>query len=600
MKRPLSMFLLLVLLSTAQVVTSLPGHGRDAKASESEWECDSSEIVSERTRDSRTELNPDCTYSTTFGRYMHYEAQPGEWEKVDLNFYQNGPDWVADHHDVVIKVTGASVVATERATGQGVRWITPAAPAVQDRRASFTDQGLEWSYYTTKPGLKLVAIVPDSRGAQTYTFPYSLVGGASDFEEDAEGNLVSERFSVPRAVVLGADGVSYDAGEWEILTGNRVAFDFDDSGLPPAAFPYELDPPVTFNVAVGAADGDVIGYGAGYPPPFYSASSTGEQVFLQRAQYQTNQYTVTNGLMRWDTSTLPDDVAIDSATVRLGSTGQTGNQTSERISAEWYGSWPIDSADYQPHAQTSAANGVTIADAVDDYVGDGYFDIPLDNVNGISKGGYTGLRLHITGGQVALGQQQGMSYRTYESTARVEPQLIITFGPDELTRESNPGSSPGDPVETLVTVADLQPTTLRCTDVGHDVAWKNGLGNVAARIEMDVHWCWESGKIKFVDYSESDWTAWWFRNIHGGSLVDRPNGDWAVDPCSVTLNGKCKEATIRHYWRMESQIFLGRSLGFAPVVYYPWIEIKVRVGGGYSRRDGDGGCEFPIGQYAPC
>lgn len=236
--------------------------GSPAQAAESQ----PVEIVSLRSRDAKTFQNPDGTRTALFGHLLHYEAAPGDWRDVDLSFRPEGEDWVADRNAVIVRVGANAITATDRGSGKGVRFPLPAAPTVSGRTASFAGPGFTWTYATTKAGLKLSATVPRRLGRRTYTFGYQTTGGAAPLAEDQTGGLVSDAFRIPRAVVYGADGEAYELGAWRIPAPGQAAFDFDDTDLPAAAFPYELDPTTTFSVAAGADDGFVRRSGDTYRP----------------------------------------------------------------------------------------------------------------------------------------------------------------------------------------------------------------------------------------------------------------------------------------------------------------------------------------------
>ncbi|MFN2544121.1 MAG: hypothetical protein ABR600_06065 [Actinomycetota bacterium] len=187
--------------------------------------------------------NADCSYSATLRHGLHYKDASGAWQDVDLSFHGDGNSgYVEDQSDVIVRVKGATVEATDRITGKGIRWITPGAPAVSGRKARFQGQGLTWRYATRTGGIKLNALVSSPIGSKTYQFPYKVLGGAAELSVDGDGNLVSDAFTIPRAVVIDADLTHYQAGAWTLLSGNRVGFSFDDSRIPASAYPYSHRP----------------------------------------------------------------------------------------------------------------------------------------------------------------------------------------------------------------------------------------------------------------------------------------------------------------------------------------------------------------------
>ena len=216
------------------------------------------ELLEKRTRDAKhfrlTGGGPG-SHVAVFGHFLHYEKSPGEWVETDLNFRPSGSDAVVDRHIVQARVSGRGVEVRDATTGKGIRWLVPASMDVSGRAARFRAHGLNWAYRTRKSGLKLLVTVRRSLGPKTYSFLYELVGGGG-LCIGAQGDAVGGGFVVRRAIAEGADGIRYPCGPWR-MEGGQLAFDFDDRELPPEAFPYELDPSTTFNVAVSADDGFV-------------------------------------------------------------------------------------------------------------------------------------------------------------------------------------------------------------------------------------------------------------------------------------------------------------------------------------------------------
>ena len=165
---------------------------------------DAVEVASLRTRDSKTFRNPDGSLTAVVGGYLHYQDEDEVWQDVDLNFHADGAEFVMDRHDLEVRVSALGIRATERASGKGVFWPTLGAPVVEGRSATFEGPlGLEWSYFTRKSGIKLVATVPASLGLRTLSFPFTLVGGAAAFTVQ-DGALVSDVFTVPAPFAVGA------------------------------------------------------------------------------------------------------------------------------------------------------------------------------------------------------------------------------------------------------------------------------------------------------------------------------------------------------------------------------------------------------------
>jgi RHS repeat-associated protein len=386
--------------------------------------------VSLRTRDAKFFREPGNKTRVEFGHYLHYLDDQGRWQDVDLNFRSDGADKVADRHDIVIRVTGKGILAIERGTGKGIKFNLPEAPSVSGRKATFKgQQGLTWSYYTRKSGLKLVAPVASPMGPKTYTFEYQLLGKASAFTVDTLGNAVSDAFYLPRPTALGADLIDYLAGAWRLgPSAGQVSFDFDDSSLPASAFPYELDPSTTFNIAASANDDRLVKTATTYPPlTTATGDPTNTRISASREKSGSTYY-VRLAFARWNTASLPDAASINSATLRLRMT-DSANTNNKTLTADWYTAWPIDNADYDVTARTTASGSPGWAIPTTN----GDKDFALTGLSNICKTGttcYTGLRLHISGNSstipTGLNRLNAASYDETDPNL-VEPRLIAIY-----------------------------------------------------------------------------------------------------------------------------------------------------------------------------
>lgn len=206
---------------------------------------------------------------------------------------------------------------------------------------------------------------------------------------------------------------------------------------------------MTFTVADAADDGAATSADIGtYPPIEEVFSTTGDfgdfgAVVPAIRFYDDNadEYRIAVGLMRWNTSALPDNATVESASLRCTTTatspppldGGIFDQEGRSLTADWYTAWPIDAADYSVAAETSALAGVLLSDLTPGALN----TIPLDNTNGVSTTGYTGLRLHISGGVPA-----GFSIvlcAAFEHDTFDPPELVVTYS---LPPDPSPDPSP--------------------------------------------------------------------------------------------------------------------------------------------------------------
>jgi len=420
------------------------------------------EAVSKRSRDASFYRNTkDGSTQGIFSFYRHYQSSPGHWDDVDLSYHSSGSNFVADHHDINFKVSGRSVAAFERASGKGLSWTLPSDPSVSGSQASFTGAGgLSWKAANALTGLELKATVTASRGPQTYTFPYQLLAGAKALTVNASGDLVSDVFSIPRALVLGADGVEYPASVWRLGPGSSEAsFDFDDSTLPAGAFPYVIDPQQVYTLASTASDAYLLAAGTTYPPTGAPGLyDTADRVAATREKVSGTYY-VRLGFVRWSTN-IPVGATLNYAALRLRVTDQgTVNAANKYLTADWYTAWPLDASDYDITARTSASGspGWLIPATT------GTFDFPLTGfATNIALNGWTGLRLHISGNSsttpTGINRVHSASYDN--SDGFTPPQLVVVYNDNAPSTPAidSPASGTAEPSITPVLKASASDT----------------------------------------------------------------------------------------------------------------------------------------------
>ena len=125
---------------------------------------------------------------------------------------------------------------------------------------------------------------------------------------------------------------------------------------------------VTFDITTGADDGEVkannMGTGAPYPPATTPTVNTTATTFAVQSDTGPvfSGYEVRVGLLRFDTSALPDGATVTGATLRLYVTG-TDSDNGRSLVGEWYSAanWPIDSGDYSLNAAATAHAGTAIS-----------------------------------------------------------------------------------------------------------------------------------------------------------------------------------------------------------------------------------------------
>ena len=289
---------------------------------------------------------------------MNYQpspwTDPGTWNPVETTFSpQSDGSYVEDRSAVTVKVSSAGVETTDRASGSGIRWIVPSQPVVSATAATVIQGGVSWTYLPTGAGLSFSAIISQSQGAKTWSFPYRLLGGAQALATDPRGRLVSDHFAVSPATVVGADGRIYPAGSWRLLGGNIAAFSIDDSAFAASAYPYLIDPDVIYqpNGAQWYSSEDTV-----YPPQGGITQNDGSSwvQFSDCANCTAGLYTVSDAVLTWDTSALPANATTFDAAVYIWSCVSQQQDANMNLYLDWVSGQPLGTGMYPPNAYPNA------------------------------------------------------------------------------------------------------------------------------------------------------------------------------------------------------------------------------------------------------
>jgi Ca2+-binding RTX toxin-like protein len=389
-----------------------------------------------RTRDAKFFANPDGSITARFGHDFHYRTDSGEWADLDLTLRQEGDGYVLDRSNVVVQVTSDGLDVIDRETDKGIRWAIPQQHSVDESEVRFTKGLLDWTYAMRPDGVKLASMVQSPLGERRFTFNYQLLGGATQLSIGSNGEVISDAFVVPRAVAYGADGGIYPASHWDLGSDNSMSFEFDDSLLPPSAFPYELDPTTQFGIPNSADDGMIDKNGTTYPPTANTGifpNTSGSRLERSYGNISPGYYYTRVGFARWDTSPLPNNATLTSAAV--SGIGNGSSVDSRSLTADWY-NWGtnLTASDFSETAQTTALAGKSLSS-----ISPNYETLPLDNVSGINKSSKTGLRFHISGGQptgannVFMGQNGGAGGGTNLLVTYTAPTITsVSDGPDPV------------------------------------------------------------------------------------------------------------------------------------------------------------------------
>ena len=135
-----------------------------------------------------------------------------------------------------------------------------------------------------------------------------------------------------------------------------------------------------------------------------------------------NGYDVYAGLLRFDTSAIPDDATVTGVTFRAQVMGKV-SADGRNLVGEWYdpAGWPIDAGDYALNSSAMALAAMSIAQIV----AGAQNDFPLAAPASLSKTGLTALRLFVDGGQPT--GDNYVQFASYDHATLTEPQLVVTY-----------------------------------------------------------------------------------------------------------------------------------------------------------------------------
>lgn len=182
-------------------------------------------------------------------------------------------------------------------------------------------------------------------------------------------------------------------------------------------------PTSTFSIALSGDDQRVSKSSSSYPPSgAVIRNTTGISVIAERYAAGTNAV-VAVGLLKYDTSSLPDDAVISSAFLRLQIISKANANTLSFV-AEYY-AWNSTDTDYTSTPGTNAHSGTAIASVTTGVAN----DFPLQNLGNISLTGTTYFRLHITqrASDAAPTGDNYVEFASFDHTTLTEPQLIVTY-----------------------------------------------------------------------------------------------------------------------------------------------------------------------------
>lgn len=180
-----------------------------------------------------------------------------------------------------------------------------------------------------------------------------------------------------------------------------------------------------------------------YPPAGARGFEAGNTtvVYGERSFDSVSKYFVSNILLRFDTSALPDDAIIISAKLLL-TIVSVANADGRSTVFEWYDWSALDPAnDIALEAPTTnLAASVTIASAPT--ATGSLFTVPLSGAGAnVSRTGFTHLRSHTTGGKPTGFNR--IVVRPFEHSAETAPKLVVEYSVPEAVPASHVRNADG-------------------------------------------------------------------------------------------------------------------------------------------------------------
>lgn len=208
-------------------------------------------------------------------------------------------------------------------------------------------------------------------------------------------------------------------------------------------------------IAASADDGYTQKTGASFPPDAGTAftSDSGSTILVHRS-FVPSVYTVGVGLLRFDTSSIPDDAEILAVELRVYVQGRTDTNGAQ-LGIEWY-SWSPSMGSGQYTSTTSnSAYGYTNFSSLSF----GTNNLALTGgSSGINKTGYTGLRLHAKTPSTPTGNNL-LTLSAYDGGSN-RPRLTVDYQTGGTTYRLSVACVRFD-TSTLPDTATIRSATLR-------------------------------------------------------------------------------------------------------------------------------------------
>lgn len=285
------------------------------------------------------------------------------------------------------------------------------------------DWTVQWQYYNGSAYVPLTGVSDGTGGftvggLQKVTWDFPAAG------DWPESTLYSISGYWIRAEVTSATSVTtppqgqqawYETGRWWVV---EPAIAADEEIIYSAQLGTSGVTSSNIAVLTDNDDGYLQGSGGSYPPSFSSTTMDVGNVFVRNG-FSGGTYTFRVGLLRFDTSAIPDSASVTAASLTCRVVTVTDSADNRSLVFEW-SPWETGGINhYETTSQNNAHSGTDLGSITAN--SDNTFT--LTNLHNINKAGYTGIRSYISGGSPSFTNE--VTLRAVEST--IPCSLSVTW-----------------------------------------------------------------------------------------------------------------------------------------------------------------------------
>lgn len=182
-------------------------------------------------------------------------------------------------------------------------------------------------------------------------------------------------------------------------------------------------PPTTVSfIGSGANVQDVYRAGGGYPPGGDIRHFIDATPLYASKTYNSGTFAIFNLLLAWDTASIPDGTNIIAASLRLFNVFAV-NADARSFVCEYYDWDGVSGSDWSAVAPTSPICSIDLSSVSDNST----ITLPIGNLSGINKAGFTKIRGQISGGAPAATGGDHYNYLSMPPPSIAGAELIVTY-----------------------------------------------------------------------------------------------------------------------------------------------------------------------------